>query len=749
MPVKFVYLLTACMMAFASNPALAKDSIDTKVDELMAKMTLSEKVGQLNQYSLRDATGPDTGTPEQKRRYKDLTRGMVGSVLNVTGAERVHELQKVAVGNSRLGIPLIFALDVIHGHKTVFPIPLAEAASWDLQAIEKSARIAATEASARGINWTFSPMVDISRDARWGRVMEGAGEDPFLGQLVAAARVRGFQGDDLSRNDTIAATAKHFAGYGFSEAGRDYNLVDVGNYTLYNTILPPFKAAVDADVRSVMTAFNTLNGIPATGSHFLLSEVLKEQWNFGGFIVTDWASGLEMMVHGFVANEKDAAEVAINAGSDMDMQSYIYIDHLEALVKEGKVSMARLDDAVRRVLRVKFELGLFDDPYRYASVEREKALMSHPDHLAAALNIAKRSIVLLKNENKLLPLSKQQKNIAVIGDFADDKSSPLGSWRFGADEESAVSLLEGLQAYTDQITFARGTQVAVGRESFSHVLKTNMTDRSEFGEAIELAKKSDLVIMMLGEHSFHSGEARSRTRIGLPGLQQELLEAVYAVNNNIVLVVANGRPLVLNWAEEHIPAILVAWQLGTQNGNAISQVLFGDYNPSGKLPMTFPRAVGQVPIYYGKYNTGRPNEPEDGVVWWSHYEDESNDPLYPFGYGLSYTEFKYSDLKTKVLSNNKVQVQVTIKNTGDFDGEEIVQLYLHDKVASVVRPSKELKGFEKISLKKGQKKKIEFVLTEKELGFYNLDGEFVFEPGEFGVMVGTNSDKGLVGSFKL
>jgi beta-glucosidase len=725
--------------------------MESFLDSLLQKMTLEEKVGQMNQYNgFWDITGPAPANGDAKVKYENLRKGLAGSVLNVKGVENVRKLQEMVVKESRLGIPLIFGFDVIHGHKTLSPIPLGEAASWDLAAIEKSARVAAIEASAVGINWTFAPMVDISRDARWGRVMEGAGEDPYLGSLIGVARVKGFQGTDLSAPNTIAATAKHFAGYGFSEAGKDYNTVDVGTTTLYNIIFPPFKALVDNDVKTVMNSFNVLNGIPATANKFLQRDVLKDKWKFNGFVISDWGSGGEMMAHGFAKDLRHVAELSANAGSDMDMESMAYITHLVQLAKDGKVSMAVIDDAVKRILRVKYELGLFDDPYRYCDAQREKEMIGHPDHLSAALDMAKKSMVLLKNESmpggkKLLPLSKTQKKIAVIGVLADDKNSPLGSWRIGSDDNTAVSVLEGLKKYTSNIKYAKGADLVIGKTDFINEVKINETDKSGFTKAIQLAKESEVVVMVLGEHGFQSGEGRSRSKLDLPGVQQQLLEAVYKVNKNIVLVLMNGRPLAITWADKNIPAILEAWQLGTQSGTAIADVLFGSYNPSGKLPMTFPRSVGQIPIYYNYMSTGRPG-PID-LVFWSHYGDESNKPLYPFGYGLSYTSFQYSGLQIDESNPAAVKVTVTVTNTGKYAGEEVAQLYIHDKVASIVRPVKELKGFSKFSLNPGESRKVEFVLTEKELGFYTGEGEFIVEPGEFNVMVGGSSDSGVKGMF--
>ena len=724
------------------------DKIGQKVEDLLAQMTLEEKVGQMNQYNgFYDATGPAPSEGDAKKKFEHLKKGWVGSVLNVRGAKQVRELQKMVVENSRLGIPLIFGLDVIHGHKTLAPIPLAEAASWDLEAIKKSAEVAATEASAVGINWTFAPMVDISRDARWGRVMEGAGEDPYLGAKIGIARVNGFQGDDLSAPNSIAACAKHFAGYGFSESGRDYNTVDISTTTLFNVVLPPFKAVVEeADVKTVMNAFNIMNGVPSTGNAFLQRDILKGVWGFNGFVISDWGSCMEMIPHGMAADLKEAAMIAANAGSDMDMESYAYVKHLADLVREGKVSEDKVDDAVRRILRVKFELGLFDDPYKYCNEEREKEELYSQEHMDAVLDMARKSIVLLKNEGSLLPLKQNQKGIAVIGALADDKTSPLGSWRIGSDDNTAISVLEGLDNYCSY-KYAKGADVAVGPVSFTYDVNINETDKSGFAEAVALAKKSKVVVMVLGEHGFMSGEGRSRANIDLPGVQQELLETVYKVNKNIVLVLMNGRPLALPWAAENIPTIIEAWQLGTQSGNAIADVLFGAYNPSGKLTMSFPRSVGQCPIYYNHFSTGRPDVKKE--VFWSHYTDEENSPLFPFGFGLSYSEFVYSDLKVDDSDQKNIKVSVKITNTSDIDGEEVVQLYIHDKAASIVRPVKELKGFEKITLKSHEYKTVEFVLTDKELGFYDAEGNYKVESGAFDVMVGTNSVDVLTGSFEL
>ncbi|WP_185205498.1 beta-glucosidase BglX [Chryseobacterium sp. C3] len=727
---------------------------EKKIDVLMSKMTLEEKVGQMNQYNgFWDVTGPAPVGGNAEEKYENIKKGLVGSMLTVRGVKEVKAVQKIAVEQTRLGIPLIIGFDVIHGYKTISPIPLAEAASWDLKAIEKSAEVAASEAAASGINWTFGPMMDISRDARWGRVMEGAGEDPFLGGKIAAVRVKGFQGDNTFRSPLrIAATAKHFAAYGFVEAGLEYNAVEIGNNTLFNQVLPPFKSAVDAGIRSVMNSFNTINGTPATADRYLLRDVLKNKWNFSGFVVSDWASIREMISWGFSKDEKAAAKSAVEAGTDMDMESGIYLPYLIDLVKQGKVKESFVDDAVRRILRVKFELGLFDDPYRFLDEKREKETVGSTANHEAVLDMAKKSIVLLKNEKNLLPLKKSGQKILLLGSLAESKNSPLGSWRIAADNNTAVSVLEGMKAYKgNQLNFVEGPKLTTSEPTFLTEVNYNTTDRKGLEEAKNAAKNADVVVMVLGEHGFSSGEARSRTNIDLPGLQEEFLKEIFKVNPNIVLVLNNGRPLTINWASENIPAIVEAWHLGTQAGNAVSQVLYGDYNPSGKLPMTFPRNVGQIPVYYNHLNTGRPFD-KDKNVFWSHYSDVEKTPLYPFGFGLSYTKFEYSDLKInkKLFSKGEnIQVTFTLKNTGKYDGKEVAQLYLQDESASVARPVKELKGFQIIELKSGESKKITFNLTEKELGFYDNSGNFIVEEGAFKVMVGGNSESLISDEFGL
>ncbi|NNE30727.1 MAG: beta-glucosidase BglX, partial [Saprospiraceae bacterium] len=637
----------------------------------------------------------------------------------------------------------------IHGYQTLTPLPLAEAASWDLTAIEKSARNAATEAAAAGLNWTFAPMVDVSRDARWGRVMEGAGEDTYLGSAIAAARVKGFQGDDLSATNTVAACAKHFAAYGFVEAGKEYNTVDIGTSTLFNVVFPPFKACLDAGVRTFMNSFNELNGVAATGDKYLQRDILKGEWGFDGFVVSDWGSIGEMMEHGHAKDLKSAAQIAANAGSDMDMESHAYLKHLVTLVEEGKVEEKVVDDAVGRILKVKFELGLFEDPFKYCDPEREKTVIGSPQMLQDAEDMAKRSIVLLKNEGDLLPLAKSGLKIAVLGALANDKDSPLGSWRLAGIPNSATTVFQAMENACDNfLMHARGPEVVVGETHFVYETEVNDSDRSGWEEAIEEASKADVVVMALGEHGFLSGEGRSRAAIGLPGVQQEFLEAIHAVNKNIVLLLMNGRPLTIPWAAENIPAILEVWQLGTRSGEAISSVVFGDYNPSGKLPMSFPRSVGQVPIYYNYKNTGRPQKKNPNEVFWAHYIDEVNSPLFSFGHGLSYTNFEYNNL-TATQSGKGVEVSLELKNTGELEGEEVVQLYIRDRVASVTRPVKELKGFEKVSLQPGENKTIRFSLSHAELGFYNNQGKFIFEPGEFDIMVGGSSETQLASEVEI
>jgi beta-glucosidase len=724
------------------SPNIFAQQAEKFVTDLMSKMTLEEKIGQLNQYSGEWATtGPVTPDGDKQGQIR---RGQVGAMLNVSTVKQTTELQKMAM-ESRLKIPLLFGQDVIHGYRINFPIPLAEVASWDLQAIENSARYAATEASAYGVHWTFAPMVDIGRDPRWGRVMEGAGEDPYLGTLVAKARVKGFQGKGLGNTDALMACAKHFAAYGAAVGGRDYNSVDMSLRQLYETYLPPFKAAADEGVATFMNAFNDLNGIPATGSKLLQREILKKQWNYKGFVVSDWGSVGEMIQHGYAKDHQEAALKAIIAGSDMDMESRSYKNHLAQLVTEGKVDIALIDNAVQRILIKKYELGLFDDPFKFSNQKRQDAQANNPLHRKHAREIAAKSIVLLKNENKLLPLSKNIKNIALIGPFGKATSDNLGFWStsWPDDNKLIVPIYDGLKnqlSADSRLVYAKGCNI-------------NDTDKSQFSEAIQAAKNADVVIMTLGEAANMSGEAKSRSSIRLPGVQEDLLKEIHKIGKPIVLLISAGRPLIFNWAADNIESIAYTWWLGTEAGNGIADVVFGNYNPAAKLPMTFPRAEGQIPIYYNYYNTGRPAKHEDELDYVSAYTDLKNSPQYPFGYGLSYTTFEIKNLK---LSSNALKtdgdtlkITVDVANTGYYDGEEIVQLYVRDLVGSVVRPVKELKGFKKIFLRKGEKTQVEFQLTPEQLKFYNENLDFIFEEGVFDVFVGNCSNTNLKASFEL
>ncbi|MBN8642425.1 MAG: beta-glucosidase BglX [Flavobacteriales bacterium] len=717
-------------------------TIDQRVEELLKKMTLEEKIGQLNQYT-NDAnpTGPLVVNPNKQNEIKS---GLLGSMLNVNGAERTRKYQELAM-QSRLKIPLLFGLDVIHGYKTTFPIPLAEAASWDLQAIELGARIAAVEAAASGIHWTFAPMVDIGRDPRWGRVMEGAGEDTYLGSKIAYARVKGFQGQKLGDLNSVMACAKHFAAYGAAIGGRDYNSVDMSERMLWETYLPPFKAAVDAGVATFMNSFNDINGIPATGNKYIQRDILKGKWGFKGFVVSDWGSISEMVTHGYSKDGKEAAYSAITAGSDMDMESNAYRNNLAQLVKENRVPIATIDDAVRRILRKKFELGLFDDPYKYSNQERQDKALSNPEHSKIARDMAVKSIVLLKNEKNVLPLSKETKTIAFIGPMVKSKRDNHGFWSIDLKEIDStyiVSQWEGLQnkvGKNTKLLYAKGCGVL---------------DQSKAGfqEAIDVANQSDVVILSIGERHNMSGEAKSRSNIHLPGVQEDLIKELQKTGKPIVILINAGRPLVFNWTADNMPTIVYTWWLGTEAGNAIADVLFGDYNPSGKLPMTFPRDEGQIPIYYNNFNTGRPSINED-KMYKSSYIDLPNTPQFSFGHGLSYTTFGYSNLrlsKSKMKSNEIIEVSLTLTNTGKLAGEEVVQLYLRDRFGSVVRPIKELKDFQKIKLEAGESKTITFVIDKEKLSFYNKDLEWIAEPGDFDLMIGSSSsDIRLNSEFEL
>lgn len=702
------------------------DVVDQKVDSILELMTMEEKIGQLTLFtSDMDVTGPFI----RKGYEEDITKGRVGAIFNAYGASYTRKLQDLAVKNTRLRIPLLFGYDVIHGHKTIFPVPIGEASSWDLEAIERSARVAAEEASAQGLHWTFAPMCDIARDPRWGRVVEGSGEDPLLGSLIAQARVRGFQGTDLSQPNTILACVKHFAAYGGAQAGRDYHSVDMSERQLREVYLPPYKAAIDAGALSVMSSFNDLNGIPATASKYLMTDILRNEWGFDGFVVTDYTSIMELLHHGVAADTLDAARLALNAGIDMDMQSGFYNNALLKLLNEKKINEEQVNQAVRRVLRVKFLLGLFDDPYRYCSAIKEKETLLSSDNLLAARDMAKKSIVLLKNQNNLLPLDKSVKTIAVVGPLANSQRDMIGSWSAAGDWPNSVTLLEGIKNKVpgSQILYAQGCAIDDSN--------TGMID-----EAVKIAKRADVVILAVGEGAWMTGEASSRASLDLPGVQQELVERTYSTGKPVVVVLMNGRPLTIGWIDQHIPSILETWFLGTQAGNAIADVIFGDYNPSGKLPITFPRSVGQIPIYYSMRNTGRPFEANNKYT--SKYLDESNDPLYPFGYGLSYTTFDYGEVELsskEVAEADTLEVSVILTNKGKYDGREIVQLYIHDNVASVAPPVKLLKQFQPIDLKPGESKKVVFKLTANDLMFYRDDMTFGFEKGQFTVYIGGNS----------
>ena len=738
---KLIFTIIATLFFGCSNGDL--NDKDKFITNLLSEMTLMEKIGQLNQYSsFFDATGPAPNKGEDSLKYEQIKQGLVGSVLNVSGVKEVRALQKLAIENSRLKIPLLFALDVIHGYKTISPIPLAESASWNLGLIQKSASMAAREAAASGINWTFAPMVDISRDARWGRVMEGGGEDPYLGSKIAVARINGFQGNSLNDPLTIAACAKHFAAYGFAESGRDYNTVDIGLQTLNNIVLPPFKASAEAGVATFMNSFNELNGVPATGSKFLQRDILKGKWDYKGLMVSDWGSIGEMIPHGFSKDLKDAARHAILAGSDMDMMSSAYIKHLNQLVKEKTISIDIINDAVIRVLGLKYDLGLFSDPYRYCNLERENEYVLNAENRQIALEMAKESIVLLKNEKNILPLKKSGLKIALVGALAKDKDSPLGNWKANGPKNSAVSVLEGLKrGNTNILTYQEGPRLINKPTFFYEHVDINDSDTTGTKKALNSTKDADVVIAVLGEHGLQSGEGRSRTKIDLPGLQMNFLKQLHKKNKNIILVLMNGRPLDLSWIDNNIPVVVEAWQLGTMSGEAISSVLYGEYNPSGKLPVSFPRSIGQVPIYYNYKNTGRPGP--GGHVFWSHYNDEKNNPLYPFGYGLSYSSFNYSDLNVEKINKSSIKINFKVINESNVIGEEVVQLYIRDLFSSITRPVKELKRFRKVEFVSNEEKTISFTLNIDDLGYLDNDGNLQFEEGDFEIMVGGSSNTSL------
>ncbi len=708
---------------------------EQRISALLSRMTLEEKLGQLQQLG------------EDSEATLDLIRrGRLGSTLSLRGAKKTNQLQRVAMEESRLKIPLLFAFDVIHGYRTIFPVPLGEAASWDAAAVERSASIAAAEARAAGLHWTFAPMVDIARDPRWGRIVEGSGEDPYLSAVMAGARVRGFQGRDYSAPDKVIACAKHWVAYGAAEAGRDYNTTDMSEWTLREIYFPPYKAAMDAGVATLMSAFNDLNGVPASANPFTLTEVLRKEWKFDGFVISDYESVKEMIKHGLAADDAEAARYALSAGVDMEMVSRTYNQNGPRLIKEGKLSRATVDEAVRRVLRIKFRAGLFEKPYTDESLEQ--AVLLNPEHLAAARQVAARSMVLLKNERETLPLSKSVKSIAVIGPLADSQKDMIGSWSGDGRPEDAVTLLAGIKAKITppvKIVYAKGSEVT--------------GDSADgFEEAVRAARESDVSIIAVGESAEMSGEAASRTSLDLPGRQLDLVKAIHATGKPYVVVLMNGRPLSINWIAQNSPAILEAWFAGTQAGPALVDVLFGDVNPGGKLPVTFPRTVGQVPIYYNYKNTGRPQnydaagKPQTADKYRSIYLDLPNTPLFPFGYGLSYTQFRLGNLQLSAKSirpDGRLTVSVEVENTGKRAGDEVVQLYIRDVAASRTRPVKELKGFERITLQPGERRRVQFTLTPEHLGFYNRDMRFVVEPGEFKVFVGGSSVGGLESAFEV
>ncbi len=730
-----VLVLLLSVSAFAADATIEK-----RVNDLLGKMTLEEKVGQINQINQGTATGiVVNGKPSTVQVEEAVAAGRIGSMLNVTGAAESNRLQKIAVEKSRLHIPIIFGLDVIHGYRTIFPIPLGMASAWDPASVEAASQIAAREASASGVRWTFSPMVDIARDPRWGRIAEGAGEDPVLGAAIARAYVRGFQGSSLSSPDRLAACVKHYVGYGAAEGGRDYNSVDMSERKLREVYLPPFKAAAEAGAATFMSSFNTIDGIPATGNNFTLRKVLKGEWNFQGFVVSDWNSVGEMIPHGVAADGSDASVKALMAGVDMDMCSSNYVNHVAELVKSGKIPQATLDDAVRRILRVKFELGLFDHPY--TDEAREKSDILTDAHLKAARSITQKTIVLLKNDGNVLPLSKSLKTVAVIGPLADSKLDMLGNWSAKGEAQDAVTVLEGIKAKLPNANVVSTKGVDVTDPSLA-----------DLDNAVAMAKQADVVVLAVGERGSMSGEAASRAFIDLPGSQRKLVEAIAQTGKPVVMVLMNGRPLALQWESEHVPAIVETWFSGVQGGNAIADILFGDANPSGKLPVTFPRSLGQVPLYYSYLSTGRPVGVDPEGKWQSMYLDSPNTPLFPFGHGLSYSKFAYSNLKlssTKLNSKAPIKASVEVQNTSDRPGEEVVQLYTRDVVASVARPVKELKGFQRIALAAGEKKTVEFEVKADDLRFWNGDMKYVTEPGAFKLWIGPNSAEGLESQFEL
>ncbi len=743
-------LLIAVSVAAQKKAAPSGDAkMNAFVSALMAKMTVDEKIGQLN--LVIPGSGSVTGSVVSKGVEENIRKGSVGGLFGIYGPEKVRKAQDLAVKESRLHIPLIFGLDVIHGHKTMFPIPLGLSCTWDLALIEKSARIAATEATADGLKWAFSPMVDIARDPRWGRVSEGAGEDPWLGSQIARAMVKGYQGDDLSKDNTLMACVKHFALYGDAEAGREYNTVDMSRIKMYQYYLPPYKAAIDAGAGSIMSSFNEVDGIPATGNKWLLTDLLRKQWNFKGFVVSDYTSLSEMSNHG-MGDLQTISALALNAGLDMDMVAEGFLKTLKKSLQEGKVKQADIDRACSRILEAKYKLGLFDDPYRSINEARPAKDIFTDDNRKQAREIAAHSFVLLKNANQILPLRKTG-TIAVVGPLADNHVNMLGTWTIAGDFKKSVSVLEGIKnavGRSANVLYAKGANITDDSlfAKRSNALRLEVERDSQpadelIREAVYNANHADVVIAVVGEAADMSGESSSRADIGIPESQVNLLKALVATGKPVVAVLFNGRPLTLVWENDHLNALLDVWFGGTESGNAIADVLFGNYNPSGKLTMTFPRSVGQIPIYYNHKNTGRPFNGKESAKFKSDYLDITNDPLYPFGYGLSYTQFSYSDItldKKSIRPSEKLTVKVTVTNTGNYDGEETVQLYIRDLVASVTQPVKELKNFQKVFLRKGESKEIAFTLGVDDLKFYSSDLKMIVEPGDFKVFVGSSSE---------
>jgi beta-glucosidase len=741
-----VLLLASC--GGKVDRQMSNNDYDAKIDSIMNLMTLDEKIGQLNLPSAGDI---NTGLAKSTGIVLKIKEGKVGGLFNIRSVEKIKATQKVAVEQSRLGIPLIFGMDVIHGYKTLFPIPLGMSCTWDMDLIEQSARVASMEATADGIAWTFSPMVDISRDPRWGRFSEGSGEDAFLGSAIAKAMVRGYQGDDLSKNNTMMACVKHYALYGASEAGRDYNTTDMSHIRMYNDYFPPYKAAVDAGVGSVMASFNEVDGIPATGSKWLMTDVLREQWEFDGFVVTDYTGINEMTEHG-VGDTTTVAALALNAGIDMDMVSDAFLDKLKEALEAGMVNQAQIDRACRRVLEAKFKLGLFDDPYRYCDLDRAKTEILTEANKLIARQTAAQSFVLLKNEGNVLPLSKSG-TIALIGPLADNAENMSGTWSVAADFTKSVSIMQGLENVVGnqaKIIYARGCNLVDDPNLESKISifgkPTRRDNRSEsemIAEAVKTALQSDVVLVVIGEAAESSGESSSMSSIEIPDTQRRLMKELLKTGKPIAAILLTGRPLALKWESENIPAIINVWFAGSEAGNAIADVVFGDVNPSGKLSSTFPQNIGQIPIYYSQKNTGRPL-PEG--KWFekfkSNYLDVSNEPLYPFGYGLSYTTFQYKNLtvsNSSLKGDQKLSVSVELTNAGSTDGKEVIQLYIRDLVGSITRPVKELKGFQKVMVKAGEVQTVTFEITTDDLKFYNSNLDYVWEPGDFEIMVGGNS----------